>query len=231
MAFEVRSHNLTENDAMPDTVYQRGQDGYTKTLGVAVHSAANWRFFAAGLLLMNFINFGWNVYLSTRSSIVPYIVEVDSSSGAVISTSKVFARSVANKKEIEYFIWELVKKARTIPKDIIVYENNWNDLYTFLDGSTSQKMNDMAIRESHRDKLKNGITTMLQLKTVTPLSGKDDTYNVRWSEYRYDSDGKKLGEYELEAFFTVQQYNTDEKTAYINPLGLRIKDFSMSQVQ
>ena len=114
---------------------------------------------------------------------------------------------------------------------MIIYESNWNEVYTFLDPASSQKMNDMAVREDHRNKLRNGITTMLTLKTITPLSGRDDTFNVRWAETRYDVDGKKLGEYELEAFFTVEQRALDERTVYSNPLGIMVKDFNMSQVQ
>ena len=47
----------------------------------------------------------------------------------------------------------------------------------------------------------------------------------------HDTSGKKQAEYELEAFFSVEQMPLDEKTMYINPLGIKIKDFTMSQVQ
>lgn len=70
----------------------------------------------------------------------------------------------------------------------------------------------MANREHHRQKLQEGTTTMLTLKAITPLSNQEDTYNVRWSEVRYSSDGKKSDEYELEAYFTMQQVPLDEKT-------------------
>lgn len=231
MSFDHRTQGLTPNRKMPDSFYQNGFKQYMTRWGYAVHSAANWRFFALVLLLLNFCMLSSTVYFATRSTIVPYIVEVDNSSGAVISTSKVLARSEANKKEIEYFIWQIVKKTRTLPKDMIIYESNWNEVYTFLDPASSQKMNDMAVREDHRNKLRNGITTMLTLKTITPLSGRDDTFNVRWAETKYDVDGKKLGEYELEAFFTVEQRALDERTVYSNPLGIMVKDFNMSQVQ
>jgi type IV secretory pathway TrbF-like protein len=75
------------------------------------------------------------------------------------------------------------------------------------------------------------MTTMLSLRTITPLAGRDDTFNVRWAEVSYDTSGKKQAEYELEAFFSVEQVPLDEKTMYINPLGIKIKDFTMSQVQ
>lgn len=231
MAFEPVHQDRTPDDHMPDSYYQKGIDGFLSQQGVALHSAANWRFFALGLLLFSFCCLGSTVYFATRSTIVPYIVEVDNSTGAVISSSKVLARSVADNKQIEYFIWQLIRKTRTLPKDMVVYENNWNEAYTFMNADTSQKFNDMAIRENHKDKLKEGRTTMLTLKTITPLAGRDDTFNVRWSEIHYNSDGQKKGEYELEAFFSVEQAPLNEKTVYSNPLGIKIKDFSISQAQ
>lgn len=223
--------NRVPNDKTPETHYKAAQDEFTRTVGTAKAAAANWRLMAFGLLFLSAVSLAGTYYFANRATIIPYIVEVDSKTGALISTSKVYDRSQANRQEIEYFIWDLVKKSRTIPKDIILYEKNWSDVYTFLDTQTSQKFNDMALREHHKEKLQSGITTMLALKSITPLSNQDNTFNIRWSEIKYDADGKKSGEYELEAYFTMQQLPLDERTVYINPLGLKVKDFNISQVQ
>lgn len=229
--FRVKYQNQVPEDVTPDTAYKAARQEFTRTVGSAKAAAANWRLMAFGLLLFSLASLGGTCYFANRSTVVPYIVEVDSKSGAVISTSKVFDRSAANRKEVEYFIWQIIKKARTLPRDAVLYEANWDEVYTFLDSRSSQKFNDMALRERHREKLEAGVTTMLTLKAVTPLSNQDDTYNIRWEEVKYDADGRKTGEYELEAYFTVQQAAPDEKTVYVNPLGLKVKDFNLSQVQ
>ena len=54
---------------------------------------------------------------------------------------------------------------------------------------------------------------------------------MRWNEVSYDNSGKVIGEYELEAFFSVEQTALDEKTVYSNPLGVKVKDFTISQGQ
>lgn len=228
--FEVKSQKDVPEKTMPDNYYQQGVEGFISKWGYALHSAANWRFFALGMLIANVILIGGMTYFATRSTLVPYIVEVDNSTGAVISTSKMITRSEANRKEIEYFIWQLIKKTRTLPKDMVIYAANWKDVYTFLDSSTARKMNDMAIKENHQEKLKKGITTMLTLKAMTPLSGRDDTFNVRWVETHYDNNGNKMGEYELEGFFSVRQGALSEDTVYSNPLGILVVDFNMSQL-
>ena len=88
MSFEHRTQGLTPDRKMPDSFYQNGFKQYMTRWGYAVHSAANWRMFALVLLLLNFCMLSSTVYFATRSTIIPYIVEVDNSSGAVISTSK-----------------------------------------------------------------------------------------------------------------------------------------------
>lgn len=231
MAFESKFQSRVPDDSMPDSYYQKGVNGFLSQMGLSLHSAANWRFFAISMLCVNVFAVGMVSYLGVRSTIVPYIIEVDNSTGAVISSSKVLAKSVADNKQYEYFIWQLIRKTRTLPKDMVLYESNWNEAYTFLTTETSQKMNDMAMRENHQQKLKDGITTMLKLKSITPLAGQENTFNVRWNEVSYDNSGKVIGEYELEAFFSVEQTALDEKTVYSNPLGVKVKDFTISQGQ
>ena len=228
--FKTKSQNDVSEKEMPQDYYNRGMEGFVSKWGYALHSAANWRFFGLGMLVTNVCLIASVTYFATRSTLVPYIVEVDNSTGAVLSTSKMITRSEANRKEIEYFLWQLVKKTRTLPKDMVIYAANWKEAYTFMDSSTANKMNDMAVKEKHQEKLKSGVTTMLTLKSMTPLSGRDDTYNVRWTETHYDAQGDKQGEYELAGFFSVRQGALSEDTIYANPLGLIVVDFNMSQL-
>ena len=228
--FKVQSQSDKPLKDMPSDYWNRGVEGFVSKWGYALHSAANWRFFALGMLAANVCLIASVTYFATRSTLIPYIVEVDNSTGAVISTSKMMTRSEANRKEIEYFLWQLVKKTRTLPKDMVIYAANWKDAYAFMDSATAAKMNDMAVKEKHQDKLKQGVTTMLTLKTMTPLAGRDDTYNVRWTETHYSAQGGKIGEYELEGFFSIRQGSLSEETIYSNPLGLVVVDFNMSQL-
>ena len=148
--FGHKAQNLKNDDVTPETSYSKAQQEYDKRSGTAKAAAANWRLIAFILCFITLLSNGAAYYFANRSVIVPYIVEVDGKTGAVISSSKVYDRSQANSTEIEYFVWQIIKKTRTLPKDVIVYENNWNDVYTFLDSSSSQKFNDMAIREDDK---------------------------------------------------------------------------------
>lgn len=160
---------------------------------------------------------------------MPYIVQVDARSGAVLSVERVDARSQANETEIEYFLWNVTRKARTLPKDLVIYKQNWEEVYAYLDQSCANKMNNMAIAENYQSKISNNYTTMLKLKGFNKYSGQDNTYQVRWEETLYDATGKVISSYSMEAFYTIDFTAVTSENIHINPLGIQIKDFSVSQ--
>ena len=76
MAFESKFQSRVPDDSMPDSYYQKGVNGFLSQMGLSLHSAANWRFFAISMLCVNVFAVGMVSYLGVRSTIVPYIVEV-----------------------------------------------------------------------------------------------------------------------------------------------------------
>lgn len=213
----------------PDSAYSRAEDIWDKRIGAAVIRARNWRYAAFGLLALSILSVGGVIYSMTRSSIVPYIVQVDANSGAILSVAPSTKRSEANEKEIEYFLWNVTRKARTIPKDLVVYKQNWEEAYSYLDAASGNKMNNMALRDNFETKIKNGNTTQLNLKGFNKYSGQDNTYQIRWEETLYDYTGKVVSVTSMEAFYTIDFIKVTEKNVHLNPLGIQIKDFSISQ--
>lgn len=218
-----------ESRETPDCKYDAARQKWDNRMGSKVVLITQLKITIIAVFAFAVLASGAAWYFANRSVVLPYIVQVDSKTGAVITVDKLAEQTKPNAAGVEYFVWRIIKNTRTIPKDIIVYKNNWQEVYAFLDSQTSQKFNDMAIREDHKEKIENGKTSTLMLKNITPLAGKDDTYNVRWQEVHYGRDGKKTGEYELEAYFTVNFVTPQADTIHINPYGLRITDFSISQ--
>lgn len=139
------------------------------------------------------------------------------------------ARSRANETEVEYFLWNVTRKARTLPKDLVIYKQNWEEVYSYLDQTCANKMNNMAISEDYQTKISNGNTTMLKLKGFNKYSGQDNTYQIRWDETLYDASGKIISNYSMEAFYTIDFVQVTKESIHLNPLGIQIKDFSVSQ--
>lgn len=230
MPYELKSQNDTPEKEMPDSYYQKGIEGFVSKWGYALHSAKNWRFFALGLLLCNFASIGATTYFATRSTLVPYIVEVDASSGAVLNTSKMAVRSVAQDKEVSYFLWQTIRKIRTIPKDIVVYGNNWQEAQAFMSKNTAKKVQELSVSENHQEMIKKGETVMVSLKVMTMLPNQDGVYKVGWTETHYSPNGSKIEEYDMEGYFSIRQRDITPDTVYVNPMGLYIYDFNISQV-
>ena len=86
------------------------------------------------------------VYLSTRSTLIPYVVEVDKI-GEAKAIKK--AEQIYIPKEVEnrYFIREIVNKMRAIPRDSILYSRNFQYLSYYLTEAMLKKHQEILINE------------------------------------------------------------------------------------
>ena len=87
----------------------------------------------------------------------------------------------------------------------------------------------MAISEDYQTKISNNYTTMMKLKGFNKYSGQNNTYQIRWDETMYDATGKVISNYSMEAFYTIDFVAVTNENIHLNPLGIQIKDFSISQ--
>lgn len=229
MAFTSKSDDYKSAKELPETPYSKAGEVWDRLFGAATVRFKTWRMIACLSMVLNVTLVCGISYIGSRSSIVPYIVEVDAKSGAVLTVERVDARSQANETEIEYFLWNVTRKARTLPKDLVIYKQNWEEVYAYLDQSCANKMNNMAIAEDYQTKISNNYTTMLKLKGFNKYSGQDNTYQVRWDETLYDATGKVISNYSMEAFYTIDFTAVTNENIHVNPLGIQIKDFSVSQ--
>ena len=229
MAFTSKSDDYKSAKELPETPYSKAGEVWDRLFGAATVRFKTWRMIACLSMVLNVTLVCGISYIGSRSSIVPYIVQVDAKSGAVLTVERVYARSQANETEIEYFLWNVTRKARTLPKDLVIYKQNWEEVYAYLDQSCANKMNNMAIAEDYQTKISNNYTTMLKLKGFYKYSGQDNTYQVRWDETLYDATGKVISNYSMEAFYTIDFTAVTNENIHVNPLGIQIKDFSVSQ--
>lgn len=229
MAFSSKSEDYKTSKELPETRYSIANEVWDRLFGAATVRYKNWRMMACMSMVLNITLVCGIAHIGSQSSIVPYIVQVDEKSGAILSVDRVDARSQANETEVEYFLWNVTRKARTLPKDLVVYKQNWDEVYAYLDQSCANKMNNMAISEGYQEKISNNNTTMLKLKGFNKYSGQDNTYQIRWDETLYDATGKVISNYSMEAFYTIDFVPVTNENIHLNPLGIQIMDFSVSQ--
>lgn len=170
------------------------------------------------------------VYKSLASAVMPYVVEVDSTTGAVrnIGTVAASAEYTPGEAVYKYFLAKFLKNTREIPLDPVVYRENLSTAYGFLTKDASAKLQTMLKTERTTEKFGHH-TVQINVSTVLPMEG-GHSYQIRWTEEEFSigSGEKTITPYS--GIFTVQTIKSDdEQQLAVNPIGLYISDFSWSK--
>jgi type IV secretion system protein VirB5 len=170
------------------------------------------------------------VYKSLSSNVMPYIVEVDTTTGMVKNVGTVAASAHYKPSEAvnKYFLSRFLKNTREIPLDPVVYKENLTTSYGFLTKDAAKKLQTMLKTEKLTEKFGHQ-TVQINIATILPMES-EHSYQIRWTEETFTiSNGeKKVTPYS--GIFTVQTIRSDDETRLmINPIGLYISDFSWSK--
>lgn len=189
----------------------------------------NWRMAVYFLIVTNLCQTTGLVVVTNRSSIEPYVIEVDSTTGQATNVGLLKAQGYKPKDaEIKYFLTEFIRNTRGVPLDPIVYQDNWNRAYAYMTKSAVGKMTSlMQGAESPAQKL-GRITVQPSVVVMVPMS--NNSYQVRWTEEEFDVNSGQKKTVVMSGVFTVHLVPpTDEKLLAVNPLGVYIADFSWSK--
>lgn len=191
--------------------------------------ALNWRRGFFIMALITSISVSGMGYLATRSSLIPYVIEVDATGSARAINIAEQKKYIPNEKEIKYFLRQFVLNTRTIPMDKVVFKNNWLEAYMFLGKSATTKMNEHMKKENIVERLGTE-TSIISVNSILSVADSSNTYQIRWTESIYGKDGSKKSTYGMSGIFSIEvAIPQDEKVLTINPLGIIIKDFSYSK--
>ncbi len=169
------------------------------------------------------------VYQTQKSTVEPFIVEVDSTTGAVknagvISELKYTPQDI----EMEYFIGEFIRNTRTLPLDADVYKLNWYKAYGYMTRDAATKMNSIVESEGVAKDFQKK-TVQVTIHSILPVSGSQSTYQANWTEEVFEN-GRKLQSNQMTGnFMTTLIPGKDKETLLLNPLGIYIKDFNWSR--
>lgn len=218
---------LFKAESFPLTPYQRAMEEWDNRIGNARVQAKNWRIMALSLAGICLILAGGLVHQSAKSTVVPYVVEVNREGLVQAVGPAPQTMYVPSKAVLQYFLSQFVTYVRSIPLDPVVAKNQWLAAYGYLRQSAANSLNEIARREQPLAKVGQE-TVAVQIKSVVPLSA--ETFQVRWEESTCNQEGSPAGVKNMTGLFTVEiAPPSDEKTLKVNPLGLYIKHFSWSQ--
>lgn len=188
----------------------------------------NLRKIIVGLLVVVIILAVGLIIQSTKSTVTPYVIEVDSTTGMARNVGAVKEGAYQPKEaELKYFLGEFVKNTREISLDPVIFKDRWKTAYYFLSKSAAAKM-DALMQEENPAQWLGKKTVQVNILVVVPV-GKD-SYQVRWTEEEFLMGTGKKSSVPMTGIFTVTTAPVkDEATLQRNPLGIYLTDFNWSK--
>lgn len=214
-------------ESEPETPYQRAKQEFDDFLGAARVQAANWRLIAFGELAVIVILLLGFIYLSSRSSVVPYIVEVNER-GSVNMVGRAEKLYRPNDAATEYFLGQFVTQIRSIPTDAVIMRNNYLSSYNYLTPKGSNTLNAYA---KEWDPFKQLGKKAVSVEVSSAVKMSENSYQVNWYEQEFANNGAPSTRRAYTGVFNlVFQTPKNEKILRTNPLGIFIDFFNISKV-
>jgi type IV secretion system protein VirB5 len=102
-----------------ETPYLRASQAWDDRIGNARVQAKNWRLCALGGLLVSLAAVGGLIYQSSKSHVVPYVVEVDTQ-GQVRTVGPAQVAYVPSQALVQKQVSDFVRDIRVLPSDPVV---------------------------------------------------------------------------------------------------------------
>lgn len=223
--FRAQEHKANE----PQNPTEKGKGIWDEREGHWIVQNHNLRKIIIGLLVLSLFLTGGLVVQSLKSSVVPYIIELDSTTGQVKNVGPLQAAQYEPKEaETKYFLRQFIVNTRAIPLDPVVYKQHWNAAYAFLTKNAAQKMNAQVQSENITQHFGTK-TIQVDIISILAMEG-GNSYQVRWNEEEFIIGSGEKKTVPMSGIFTVTNIpGKDEETLKINPLGIYFSDFSWTR--
>lgn len=184
-------------------------------------------------LLISVISIAGVIHIGSQSKFVPYIVEVNKL-GETVVVGEIRAGTIKDQRIIRAKVASFIKTLRTVSVDPALQRNFIFETYHSL------QRGDPAINKAnvfYKDKATNpfelGKKINREVEIVSLLEMTPNTYQLDWKEKTYDKSGVLLYIKGYRALVTVYLIPTAVESIedlIKNPLGIYIKDYSISEL-
>ena len=214
----------------PENPCEYGRRTWDMMNGNALKQNKNLRIMCMGLMGALAVATIGNVYQATQSTVEPYIIEVDSTTGAIRKAGVISEMKYTPEKlEIEYFLGRFIQDTRSLPVDGEVYKQSWYEAYGYMTKDAAAAMSAEMDKQNKaedfgRKRIKVTINSML------PVNTDSNSYQANWVEDVTDLTTGEQKRVPMTGIFTTTIIqNKDKKSLMENPLGIYVKDFSWSE--
>ncbi|CAN7221803.1 conjugal transfer protein TrbF [Bradyrhizobium sp. LjRoot220] len=209
----------------PVTPYQKAAQVWDERLGSARVQAANWRL-AALLATSLSALLGLTVLLIVgRSSVVPYVVEVDRL-GEVRAVGPAIEAYQPSDAQIAHFLARFIGNVRSLSVDPVIVRSNWLQAYDFVTDRGAQALNEYA-READPFTKIGARTATTEVTSVVRAS--NDSFEIRWKESTYENGAVAKTERFTGVVSVILKSPSNAETLRKNPLGLYVHSLNWSR--
>lgn len=209
----------------PPSPYDRARREWDDRIGSARAQARNWQRMAFGCLALSFMLAGGLAWQASRSTVHPYIVEVDPTGGIRRVSMPENAYRLTDAQVASQLI-AFVNKVRSKSTDPIVVRQNWLNAYKVITQKAKATLDSYAQVEKPFDDV-GKVAKTVDITNVVKVS--DTTFQVRWKETTFRQGVMAGSDQFLGSFEIVQRPPKTDQDMFENPLGFYIDALNWSR--
>lgn len=213
----------------PKSPAEKAQAVWDDREGAVIVRMKNYRLAIILLCIVSVVLAIGLVVQSLKSSVVPYIVEVDTQTGRVRNAGVLREEGYTPQEaETRYFLNQFLLHIREMPLDPIVYKNNLTSAFAFLTKDAATKMNAEFRNEKTAEKF-GSKTVQVQIVSCLPMEG-SSSWQIRWNEEEFSIGSGQKTVTPMSGIFMVTNIPPKEQEILdVNPLGIYVSDFNWTK--
>lgn len=217
-----------KTQTVPETPYQKGFEEWDDRIGSARKAAKGWRiaFFLTQLFAFTLV--GGIVYIAGQSKVIPYIVEIDRSTGETRVVGRASDTYSPTTIVLKHFVSRFILNIRTIPTDPQILQKSTLDAYNFVTDRGKQLLN-AYYQKNDPFQLIGTKAVTAEIDNITKVT--PTTFQVQWRETEYTQNGTPMETPNIySGMFTFKRYRPPNEAVLLrNPIGIFFDDFNWSK--
>ncbi|MHA7774668.1 conjugal transfer protein TrbF [Roseibium sp. M-1] len=208
-----------------ETPYHKAAQVWDERIGSARVQARNWRLMAFGCLALAGALSAGVVWQAGRSTITPYVVEVDRL-GEVREVGPALEAYSPSDAQIAWHLARFIENVRSLSVDPIVVRQNWLDAYNYTTAEAAKTLSEFARRNDPFGRIgKRSVT----IEVTSVVRSSPESFDIRWLEEAFESGAHERSTRHRAVLTVILKPPRTEMALRKNPLGIYVRAVNWSQ--